>query len=35
MWNVITLDGRFEGEKPWDLSFYELKGCESGEKALL
>lgn len=24
MWNVVTLDGRFEGAKPWDLSFHEL-----------
>jgi dihydrofolate reductase len=24
MWNVITLDGYFEGEKPWDLNFHEL-----------
>ncbi len=24
MWNVVTLDGRFEGEKPWDLSFHNL-----------
>lgn len=24
MWNVITLDGYFEGEKPWDLDFHEL-----------
>lgn len=24
MWNVITLDGCFEGAKPWDLSFHEL-----------
>jgi dihydrofolate reductase len=23
MWNVVTLDNRFEGEKPWDLSFHE------------
>ncbi len=23
MWNVITLDGYFEGEKSWDLSFHE------------
>ena len=23
MWNVITLDGYFEGEKNWDLSFHE------------
>ncbi|TGL65370.1 dihydrofolate reductase family protein [Leptospira jelokensis] len=24
MWNVVTLDGYFEGEKPWDLSFHGL-----------
>ena len=24
MWNVITLDGYFEGEKNWDLSFHDL-----------
>jgi dihydrofolate reductase len=24
MWNVITLDGYFEGKKPWDLSFHDL-----------
>lgn len=24
MWNVVTLDGRFEGATPWDLSFHEL-----------
>ena len=24
MWNVVTLDGCFEGEKPWDLSFHVL-----------
>ncbi|HEY1037605.1 MAG TPA: dihydrofolate reductase family protein [Candidatus Paceibacterota bacterium] len=23
MWNVITVDGCFEGEKPWDLAFHE------------
>jgi dihydrofolate reductase len=23
MWNLITLDGCFEGEKSWDLSFHE------------
>jgi dihydrofolate reductase len=23
MWNVISLDGYFEGEKPWDLDFHE------------
>jgi len=22
MWNVITVDGCFEGEKPWDLNFH-------------
>lgn len=24
MWNIMTLDGCFEGEKSWDLSFHEL-----------
>jgi dihydrofolate reductase len=24
MWNLVTLDGYFEGSKPWDLSFHEL-----------
>ncbi len=24
MWNLITLDGYFEGEKSWDLSFHDL-----------
>ena len=24
LWNVISLDGCFEGEKPWDLSFHNL-----------
>lgn len=24
VWNVVTLDGCFEGEKPWDLSFHNL-----------
>jgi dihydrofolate reductase len=24
MWNVVTLDGYFQGEKNWDLSFHEL-----------
>jgi dihydrofolate reductase len=23
MWNVITLDGFFEGSKPWDLDFHQ------------
>ena len=32
MWNVISLDGCFEGEKPWDLSFHELVWGEDLEK---
>jgi dihydrofolate reductase len=24
MWNVVSLDGYFEGEKAWDLDFHEL-----------
>jgi dihydrofolate reductase len=24
MWNIITLDGYFEGEKNWELSFHEI-----------
>lgn len=24
LWNVITLDGYFEGTKPWDLAFHDL-----------
>jgi dihydrofolate reductase len=24
MWNLITVDGFFEGEKAWDLSFHQL-----------
>src|SRR5581483_11235184 len=24
MWNVVTLDGYFEGKKPWDLDFHQL-----------
>lgn len=24
MWNVVTLDGYFEGEKNWDLSFHDI-----------
>jgi dihydrofolate reductase len=24
MWNLITLDGYFQGEKNWDLTFHEL-----------
>lgn len=32
MWNLITLDGYFEGEKNWDLSFHELVWGEELEK---
>jgi dihydrofolate reductase len=24
MWNLVTLDGYFEGEKEWDLAFHDL-----------
>lgn len=24
MWNVVTVDGYFEGEKPWDLAFHQI-----------
>lgn len=24
VWNLMTLDGYFEGEQPWDLSFHEI-----------
>jgi dihydrofolate reductase len=24
MWNIITLDGYFEGEKSWELPFHEI-----------
>jgi dihydrofolate reductase len=23
MWNLVTLDGMFEGPKPWDLDFHD------------
>src|SRR3989344_2178690 len=32
MWNVITLDGFFEGEKSWDLSFHDLIWSDEVEK---
>src|SRR3990172_7044338 len=36
MWNVVTLDGYFEGEKNWDLSFHELVwGKELEELSLI
>lgn len=32
MWNVITLDGYFEGDKNWDLSFHEVIWGQELEK---
>jgi len=32
MWNIITLDGYFEGSKKWDLPFHELVWGEELEK---
>ena len=32
MWNVITLDGYFEGKKPWDLDFHNLVWGEELEQ---
>lgn len=32
MWNIITLDGYFEGNKNWDLSFHEAIWGEELEK---
>lgn len=32
MWNLVTLDGYFEGEKPWDLEFHNLVWGEELEK---
>ena len=32
MWNVITLDGFFEGNKNWDLSFHEVIWGQELEK---
>jgi dihydrofolate reductase len=32
MWNIITLDGYFEGNKNWDLSFHELIWGQELEK---
>ncbi|MCW7470821.1 dihydrofolate reductase family protein [Leptospira kanakyensis] len=36
MWNVITIDGYFEGEKSWDLSFHgQVYGKELEEFSLV
>ncbi|MEW6722844.1 MAG: dihydrofolate reductase family protein [Candidatus Micrarchaeota archaeon] len=32
MWNVVTLDGYFEGERSWDLGFHELVWGEELER---
>ena len=32
MWNIITLDGYFEGDKNWDLQFHEMIWGEELEK---
>jgi dihydrofolate reductase len=32
MWNVISLDGCFKGEKPWDLNFHDLAWCKELEQ---
>lgn len=32
MWNVVTLDGFFEGKKPWDLDFHQLVWGDELEK---
>ncbi|MGD9555785.1 MAG: dihydrofolate reductase family protein [Mangrovibacterium sp.] len=32
MWNIITLDGYFEGKENWDLSFHETVWGEELEK---
>lgn len=32
MWNVITLDGFFEGKKAWDLDFHQLVWGEELER---
>jgi len=32
MWNIITLDGYFEGNKNWDLSFHEIVWGQELEK---
>lgn len=35
MWNVMTLDGYFEGNQPWDLSFHGLIWGEELERISL
>lgn len=35
MWNIITLDGYFEGAHSWDLSFHEAIWCKEMERLSL
>lgn len=35
MWNVMTLDGCFEGEKSWDLSFHQIVWGEELERFVI
>lgn len=32
MWNMVTLDGFFEGSKPWDINFHEYVWGEELER---
>ncbi len=32
MWNLMTLDGMFEGSQPWDLSFHEYAWSDDLER---
>ena len=32
MWNMVTLDGFFEGSKPWDIAWHELGWGEELER---
>ena len=32
MWNVVSLDGYFEGSKPWDLDFHRAAWGDELEK---
>ena len=35
MWNIITLDGFFDGEKPWELPFHAAVWGDELEKLSL
>jgi hypothetical protein len=32
LWNLVTVDGYFEGEKPWDLEFHNIVWGEELKK---